>query len=130
MNNVKQPFFTDSEVISAYSRNEALEDGVLIDVSEMAREAGFRLPVAITEALWADIEAISERFTWQEVKGRLWDVLWMGIQAVRSSKVGGDTLVYGLHLPVGATTEYQVKLVCGPGDDAEPVITLMRPDED
>jgi hypothetical protein len=130
MNDVKRPFFTDSEVISAYSRNEALEDGVLIDVSEMAREAGFRLPVALTEALWADIEAISERFTWQEVKGRLWDVLWMGIQAVRSSKVGGDTLVYTLHLPVGDTTEYRVKLVCGPGDDAEPVITLMRPDED
>jgi len=130
MNDVKKSFFTDSHVLSAYSRQEALEDGVLIDVTETAREAGFRLPIALTAALWADIETLPERYAWQDVAGRLWDVLWMGIQAVRSSKFGGNTLFYGLHLPVGDTTAYRVKLVCGPGDAAEPVLTLMRHDED
>jgi len=34
-------------VIHTYTRAQAIEDGVLIDVSEMAREAGFRWPVAV-----------------------------------------------------------------------------------
>jgi hypothetical protein len=39
-------------VIHAYSRAEALEDGVLVDVTSTAREAGFRIPVALTRAVW------------------------------------------------------------------------------
>ncbi len=34
-------------VISVYTRAQAIEDGVLVDVSETAREAGFRIPVAV-----------------------------------------------------------------------------------
>ncbi|MDE2205818.1 MAG: hypothetical protein KGK12_04165, partial [Armatimonadetes bacterium] len=60
----------------------------------------------------------------------LWDVLWMGLTSIRGSRTSGSELVYGLNMPVGPTTSYSVKLVCGPGDDLEPVITLMRPDED
>ena len=42
------PFF--GKVISVYTRAQALADGVLIDAGPMAREAGFRWPVAITAA--------------------------------------------------------------------------------
>ena len=35
-----ESFFGD--VISTYTRAQAIEDGVLIDVSSMAREAGFK----------------------------------------------------------------------------------------
>src|SRR5262249_48790011 len=35
-----------------YTRAEALPDGVLIDGSETAREAGIRWPVALTRAAW------------------------------------------------------------------------------
>ena len=45
------------EVISAYSRGQALEDGVLVDAGSMAKEAGFRWPVAITAAAWEDCVA-------------------------------------------------------------------------
>ena len=37
-------------VISCYSRAQAIEDGVLVDVTNMAREAGFKWPVALTHA--------------------------------------------------------------------------------
>ena len=43
------------------SRAQAIEDGVLVDVSDIAKEAGFRYPVALTSALWADIENIPAR---------------------------------------------------------------------
>src|SRR4051794_4558851 len=36
------------EVIFAYTRADALADGVLIDVTDTAKEAGFRIPVAVT----------------------------------------------------------------------------------
>jgi hypothetical protein len=43
----------DDDLIYAYTRAQALADGVLVDVSPMAREAGFRFPTAITADLHA-----------------------------------------------------------------------------
>ncbi|MHB1685468.1 MAG: DUF6573 family protein [Bacilli bacterium] len=34
-------------IISQYTRAQTIEDGVLIDVSKMAKEAGFTIPVAV-----------------------------------------------------------------------------------
>ena len=120
----------DDRIIYAYCRKQAIEDGVLVDVSEIAREAGFRYPVAVTQALWADINNIPLSKNHEEVNGRLWDVLFLGSMAIRNSKEAADTLCYNLVLSVGCRKRYTVKLVCGPGDDAEPVITLMKTDED
>ncbi len=39
-------------VLSAYTRAQAIEDGILVDVSETAREAGFTIPVAVTRTVW------------------------------------------------------------------------------
>lgn len=52
--------FTDADIISRYTRAEAIEDGELIDVTETAREAGFTVPVARTRAAWVDCVAWGE----------------------------------------------------------------------
>ena len=74
----EQPFF--GKVVSVYTRAQALADGVLIDAGAMAREAGFRWPVAITAGAWSDCvtwsDADSQRQTHQDESGRLWDVLF------------------------------------------------------
>src|SRR4051794_36967081 len=44
--------FEEFDLIHRYSRADALRDGVLIDVSPTAAEAGFRWPVALTRAVW------------------------------------------------------------------------------
>ena len=44
-------------VVASYSRAQAIEDGVLIDVTAMAREAGFKWPVALTHTAWCDCVA-------------------------------------------------------------------------
>jgi len=36
------------EVICSYIRAHAIEDGMLVDVSALAKEAGFRYPMAVT----------------------------------------------------------------------------------
>ena len=46
-------------VISVYTRAQAIEDGILVDVSETAREAGFRIPVAITRTVWSRLVALA-----------------------------------------------------------------------
>ena len=39
------------ELIYAYTRKQAIEDGVLVDVTETAKEAGFRVSLAISSTL-------------------------------------------------------------------------------
>ena len=43
--------FEKADLIHSYTRAEAIADGVLIDVSATAREAGFKYPVALTAAV-------------------------------------------------------------------------------
>jgi hypothetical protein len=118
-------------VISAYTRADALSDGVLIDVSAMAREAGLRHPTAVTSAVWAQYVAVPEGVEAQDEQGRLWDILMTLCFAIlRDGK--GNQLLYDVLVRNNNTSPRRVtlKAVCGPGDSAEPVITIMRPDED
>jgi len=126
------------EVIYRYTRAQAIQDGVLVDVSETAREAGFRWPVAMTSAAWADCVAWSaedsHRQVYQDESGRLCDVLWMAFNAIRRAP-GGTQMEYQFHrVPRDVrSVEAQLtrlKLVAGPGDAGEPVITIMLPGED
>jgi len=127
------------DVIFAYTRAQALADGVLVDVSAAAREVDLRWPVAMTRAAWEDCVAWSEddsrRQVHQDEVGRLWDVLWMAFCAIRNAPSGDRQLVYALYrVPLDGTSINamltQLKVVAGPGDDGEPVITLMLPGED
>ena len=71
--------FQPEDLIYSYSREQAIEDGVLVDVSETAREAGIKYPTALTARVWAEVVNPNEqRKDWgQDLKGRLWDVLFM-----------------------------------------------------
>jgi hypothetical protein len=122
--------------IHTYSRAQAIEDGVLIDCTEVAKEAGFRVPVAMTSAVWADCvewaEADSQRQTYQDQSGRLWDVIWMAGLAARR---GGAQAAFDVwRIPRGGREVRPglaaLSLVCGPGDHGEPVITILQLGED
>jgi hypothetical protein len=118
--------------IYRYTRAQALADGVLHDVTMVAQEAGFRWPVALTDALWKDINDIPPRLAGiADVEGRLWDVLWMGRLAARAVAPDEPACRYELLMPVGnqRARRYWVRAVASAGDHGEPVITLMRPDE-
>ena len=121
------------EVISSYSRAQAIEDGVLVDVSETAREAGFRFPVAVTRRLFDEVitpDPRSEK-NGQSVAGRLWDTLNMLRFAIRGSR-GGQVILYKVIFIMKANQRrtLTLKSACGPGDNLEPTITIMMPDED
>lgn len=118
-------------LIYSYTREQAIEDGVLIDVSEMAREAGVKHPVAVTYTLWYGyIEPDPDaKFLGQSIEGRLWDVLWMfRVKAFVSVDSQFQFKVYFIMRKELKLAE--LKAVCGPGDNLEPVITIMLPEED
>lgn len=126
------------QVIHRYTRAQALDDGVLVDVTETAREAGFRVPVALTAAAWSRVvewsAADSARQVPQDESGRLWDVLWMSYLAARRAS-GGCRVAFQVHVvPRGGRATrprpMTLHLHIGPGDEGEPVITVMNPDED
>ncbi|WTE31817.1 hypothetical protein OH735_00045 [Streptomyces sp. NBC_01618] len=50
------PLADPDEIIHAYTRARALADGVLVAAdADLAREAGFRVPVALTSAVWVAV---------------------------------------------------------------------------
>lgn len=127
------------EVISTYTRAQAIEDGVLIDAGSMAQEAGFKWPVAVTSAAWADCIAWTEddnrQQVYQDESGRLWDVLFMASHAIRQGSGSGDRLLFKLYRVRrdGYSKEAilaTLKLIVGPGDQGKPVITILLPNED
>jgi hypothetical protein len=138
--NAPTPEDQDWQIIHTYTRAHAIEDGVLRDVTAHAATAGFRVPVALSAAAWADCVAWDEadndrKGTVQDEAGRLADVLTMTYLAVRRHP--GDTDRVRVQLvrtprPGRTRTARPAELhaVIGPGDQAEPVITIMMVGED
>lgn len=120
------------DYIHVYTRAQAIADGVLIDAGQLAVEAGFRYPVALTSAAWHATVAVSSTDHVHDEVGRLWDVLNVLLVAIRSAD--GKTSRIDFCVNVADENEnlttVKLKSLCGPGDDAKPVITVMFPDED
>ena len=128
----KNPF-EDVPIIHSYSRAQAIEDGVLVDLTEWARETGFNIPVACTRAVWDRYVTPPDgtESLGQSQRGRAHDLLWMLFDAIRRGD-DGDRLHFSvifLKAPKRHET-VTLKSICGPGDQAEPVITIMLEDED
>lgn len=132
-------------LIDVYTRKQALADGVLVQVpQELSKEAGIRYPVALTCAVHAECLAVPEGVVGQDETGRLWDILWMFRCAVnrlfakfprkRQYLAFQDVFTFSLHVRNDNRERtpplVRLKAVCGPGDDGEPVITIMFPNED
>jgi hypothetical protein len=125
--------FDERDLIHSYSRAQAIEDGVLIDVSETAREAGIRYPVALTRAAWARCVAVPPGVACQDEAGRLWDVVYL-LRCAIGRCGGGPEVRFAVHVRNDNRERtpplVQLRAVCGPGDDGEPVVTVMLPGED
>jgi hypothetical protein len=126
-------------IIDTYSRSDAIADGILVAVDEAtSREAGIRIPVALTAAAHADCVAWtdedSRRQTPQDESGRLWDVLFMTAVAARRSPGGSSCAVELYRVPRDGRTQaarpVQLKAVISGGDNGEPVMTISQPHED
>lgn len=125
-------FWTNADIISRYTREQAIDDGVLIDVSEAAKAEFFLYPVAFTAEVYQTAVRDHAEGKGMDELERLHEVLDFIRQAIAHTPRGYDRLP--LTIPT-ATREgggyfYDFVAHCGPGDRGEPVITVMERGQD
>jgi hypothetical protein len=73
------------------------------------------------------------RVVCQDEAGRLWDVLWLLRGAIRGTSRAAREVCFAVHVHndnrEGTPPRVLLKAVCGPGDQGEPVITVLLPAE-
>jgi hypothetical protein len=149
------------EVISVYGRQQAIEDGILVDCEQAPmgemRTQLLKWPLAMTATAF-------HRYVWpideeanlppgQSLEGRFWDVVWMFHAAVKGTvparRIDPCNLLFDFYCIVADPALWSneridatarsgpegmrmvtLKAVSGPGDDGEPVMTFMLPEED
>jgi len=115
-----------------YFRQQAIADGMLVDVTEMAGEAGFRCSVAMTQRAWNCCVAVTTPTHGEDEEDRLWNVLFTmrcAIEANRKrTQLTWKVAVKDCERERSQTVT--LKGVMGPGDAREPTLTVMLPDED
>ncbi len=121
-------------VVYSYTRAQAVADGVQVEVTKVAQEAGIKFPMFLTRAVFDAYVAVPPNVTGQDEAGRLWDVVWMTRFAILRARPGVDHLPVALYVRNDNRAAKLVKLIatCGPLDidDPQPAITVMMPDED
>ncbi len=127
------------KAIYSYSRAQAIEDGVLVNVTDMAKAVGIKWHVAVTSSVWSDFIEWTDndrrRQGLQDTESRLWEIIFVLHWAMKNSNKTDDVIFYELHiLPRDgfsyAAKRTKLKAVVSAGDHFEPVITIMLPEED
>jgi hypothetical protein len=125
-------------VISAYTRRQAIEDGELVPIpSDWCDQYGVRFSMCFTRSLWGLIERIpASRQGIESERGRALDVIAVLALTLRAHVARGwnsdrinfrviITHVEGGHMKRNVDLHAE----CGPGDHAEPVITIGFADD-
>ena len=122
-------------IVHVYSRSQAVADGVQVEVTKTAHEAGIKFPVFLTHGVFELCVAVPAGVSGQDEAGRLWDVVWMLRFAILRARAEVQRIPVALYVRNTNTERPRlVKLIatCGPLDldDPQPAITVMLPDED
>lgn len=137
----KQNPFDGFNVITMYTRAQAIADGVLHDVTDTAKKCGFRIPVAITDTIWRKYIDVDDKPELKELgqstEARLRDVLIVLYFGIRSfpgaSQSRRLTFATKFLMDAGKELAYETPQMTsdiGPGDEGEPVITILIPEYD
>ena len=134
-------------MIYSYTRAQAIEDGVLVDLCQhptpedpelddlrqLVLEAGFKVHAAMTATAFAEAVCSigADLPAGQSIEGRLWDVLFVLRMAIRAHR-NTDRVHFQVSVYDGPRKRRTVRLwsLIGPGDDGEPVLTIMLEGED
>ena len=121
------------DLIFSYTRQQAIDDGVLIDVTDSASETGFAVQVAVTGNLFHSYVTPPPGLEseGQSISGRLHDLLTLArvCAALHGDQDRIHFEVLFLMAP-GWRRRVEVVAVIGPGDRGEPVLTIMLPGDE
>lgn len=121
------------EPIFEFSRADALQQRMLIDLSSNFPDECrlYRYHVACTSAVWSLVEqATADRKHCNSAAGVVWDILFMSQHGI-VTRPDEQTVIFQVIITgTGRKRIHTMKAVCHPGDNMEPVITIMMTDED
>jgi len=121
------------EPISTYPRQQAIEDGVLVDMMQNGMDdvckQYYKYPVACTSAVFAIMQrAVENQRHCNDYKGVLHDMLWMSRKYSRT--IDTSTRIFRVIIKgAGRRSVYDFKMTCGPDDAGHPCMTIMLPTE-
>ena len=142
MNLHEWPVGGEYDAVFTYTRKQAITDGVLVDMTKdkfgtALHEAGFHRHTAMTATAFAEVIGdVDSLPSGQDQIGRWWDVLTVmrfaiGAAIRKSPSVRVDNVPFKVLVWNGTKHEAKSLYVnCGPGDNAEPVLTIMLEGED
>jgi excisionase family DNA binding protein len=109
------------------TRQDAIDDGDLIEITRMGRDIGIIFPLAVS-ARAAESMVPFPNIPQETVTENLWDTL----HAFRDKACTTNEDVFEFQVSLyqnGLVPTLTFKAAVSPGDDGEPVITIMLPDE-
>lgn len=114
-----------AEVISTYTRAQAIADGFLVDLTDLSKNSGIKYPVAITNTALAEVTG-DESAYFEAVL----DLLAALMRAIVEAAPDAERVDFTLDPGNGRRESVALYATCGPGDDPAPVLTIMLPGED
>ena len=130
---IMESIFGDCEVISRYTRANAISDGVLVDITTNFPELCkmYKFPVACTDSVWRIItRAVESKKHCNDIEGLICDVLCMSQKGIVRRIDDTQHIFRVIITGAGPNRYHDMKIVCHGGDQGEPVLTIMLPEED
>ena len=109
------------------TRQDAIDDGDLIEITRMGRDMGIMFPLAVS-ARAAESMVPFPNIPQDTVTENLWDTLHAFRDKARTTTEDEFEFQVSLYQN-GLVPTLTFKAAVSPGDDGEPVITIMLPDE-
>jgi hypothetical protein len=128
--------FSQENLVYRYTREQAIQDGILKDITLYGAEFGFKVPLSITAGAWSKCVSVpAELVAEQDERGRLSDLLFLAACEARKNKKCSTVFFQGIFKNrVMEDDEYpepvMLKLMIHPGDHMEPVATILLEHED
>jgi len=128
----------ESDVIYSYTREDAIDDGILIPVDtiseNLAKQAGFSIPVLVSHSLYEKHLKPTETLEkmGQDIIGRTWDVLNVARYTATQSK-DSDRMEFVVSFLAVNNSNYDVKLIASidvMSKNNQPAIHIFLPEDD
>lgn len=123
---------SNSDQINFYTRNDALRNGSLVDVSIIAMKEGFTIPVALTPAALRILEpSPDEKCYGEDLRSRLRRLFaMMHLTLRRQAHIEASRIDFPISCSGYEQLAPVIRALFHQDGLGEPVITIMIPDED
>lgn len=124
---------SNEDYVFVYTRQQAIKDGIFVDVTERAKTIGFRIPVAITTNLFSTyLKSINE----DELKAaeetiKAVDDFLLKVRNLIRANAEKDTTLLALKVPFhnGEQVDVWVAVEAQSPDDPSPCLGIMLPED-